>query len=251
MSRRRRMSAAEHTAIKRADQATTRTPWSVEAQFAAGEVHFLWWFIQGSIMDLETRHRLWHAWGMCERHSFGWLSVEAAFRHCYLHSPAIVYAELMARASRAFEVSGPLAGERLARRLRMRGPCLMCDLELGPDSAGGFIAAERVAEGRDLTQLRRFMAESEQHWRGTVCGHCDRTAAPPRCRRHLLLDLAGDSAIDIAAHRALVKQIAVRAERYSMSYRWERRGTDTAEDRAALVSAVGWCSGWNALLSVL
>ncbi|MBI4011012.1 MAG: hypothetical protein HY359_01770 [Candidatus Rokubacteria bacterium] len=38
---------------------------------------------------------------------------------------------------------------------------------------------------------------------------------------------------------------------YSCSFRWECRGTDTAEDQAALVSAVGWCSGWQPWIPLL
>lgn len=245
------MSAPENTAVTNADRASDRAADPLETPLSPGEVHFLWWFIQGSIMEPETRLRLRRAWGMCERHSVAALSAEAAFRYCYLHGPAILYADLMDRAARAFEMTGPLAGPRLARRLRLRGPCLMCELELGPNSLGGFISDERVAEGRDVSRLRTFMAESERHWRGAVCGRCACTASAARCRAHLLLDLDRNPGIELAAHRALIAQIAAHINRYRVSFRWERRGTDTAEDRAALVSAVGWCSGWNALLCVL
>lgn len=61
-----------------------------------GEVHFLWWFMQGSIMDPEMRRHLRLAWGMCDRHGVGALGAEAAFRHGYLHGPAILYAPLRA-----------------------------------------------------------------------------------------------------------------------------------------------------------
>lgn len=245
------MSVPENTAVPNADRASDRPADPFETPLSPGEVHFLWWFIQGSIMELETRLRLRRAWGMCERHSVAALSAEAAFRHSYLHGPAILYADLMDRAARAFETAGPLAGPRLARRLRLRGPCLMCELELGPNSPGGFIPDERFAEGRDLSQMRSFMAESEPHWRGAVCGICACTASAVRCRAHLLFDLERDPAIELAPHRALVSQIAAHVDRYHVSFRWERRGTATAEDRAALVSALGWCSGWNALLCVL
>jgi hypothetical protein len=49
-----------------------------------GEINFLWWFIQGSIMSPSTRDRLWKTWGMCERHTWGFISVEAAFRQGYM-----------------------------------------------------------------------------------------------------------------------------------------------------------------------
>jgi len=90
-----------------------------------GEVHFLWFFIQGSIMVPDTRAQLRRAWGMCRRHSFTLLAVEAAFRHGYLHGPALLYEDLMERALAAFNLRGPLQEIRVAHRLRDTGPCLM------------------------------------------------------------------------------------------------------------------------------
>jgi hypothetical protein len=223
---------------------------SADSVLSAGEVNFLWWFIQGSIMDVETRRALWRAWGMCERHSLAWLSVEAAFRHCYFHGPAIVYAELMAQASRAFALKGPFAGARLIRRLRSRAPCLTCELGIGPESAG-YAPAARVAEGRNLAQLRDFMEVTEAHWRGTVCGSCVGSMAAPRCRIHLLQDLELVPSLSLEPHRELVAKVAEHAGRFDASFRWERRETAVDEDRAALVSAAGWCSGWRALLALL
>jgi len=223
-------------------------PRTVDAPLSPGEVHFLWWFIQGSIMEPETRRRLSRAWGMCERHGVGALAAEAAFRHGYLHGPAILYADLMARAARAFELAGPFAGERLARRLRSRGPCLMCELGFGPDSES-FISRERVEAGRDLSHIRALLTRLERHWRGTVCGRCAGSRAQPRCRVHLIEELGNDPFLDLEPHRSLVYSILEHVERYDASFRWEMQGSDTAEDRASLVSAAGWCSGWGALLS--
>lgn len=219
------------------------------APLSPGEVQFLWWFIQGSVMEPQTRRRLWRAWGMCARHAFAWLCAEASFRHGYLHGPAIVYAELMAQALRALSAPPPLAAARVARRLRDRGRCLMCELGYGPGSRG-FISAARLAAGRDVAALGEFMARSERHWREDVCGVCAGCASAARCRIHLLREVAGGSLSGLAAHRVRLARMAARAARYSDSFRWERRGTDTAEDRAALVSAAGWCGGWSALLGV-
>jgi hypothetical protein len=48
----------------------------------------------------------------------------------------------------------------------------------------------------------------------------------------------------------LVQRIADHIQRYRESFRWEKRGTETVEDRAALISAAGWCSGWRSLLAL-
>ena len=35
------------------------------------------------------------------------------------------------------------------------------------------------------------------------------------------------------------------------SFRWEWHGTATEENRACLIAAVGWCSGWSELLTMI
>lgn len=214
---------------------------------SAGEVHFLWWFMQGSIMEPETRHRLRLAWGMCKRHTLGALGAEAAFRHGYLHGSAILYEDLMERATHAIALGGPLAGPRVARRLRSVAACHMCQLGYGADSQS-FIPWTRVEQGRDLSWLRAFLVESRPHWISTVCGRCSRNGSPVRCRLHLLDDLRDDPLLALDAHRGLVDTIYRRVRRYSASFQWELQGSDTAEDRSGLASAAGWCGGWDLLL---
>jgi len=223
---------------------------TVNPPLSPGEVHYLWWFIQGSIMQPETRRHLCLAWGMCQRHGFGALAAEAAFRHSYLHGQAVLYEDLMERARRAFDVAGPLAGARLARRLRARARCTMCEQGYGPHSQS-FIAPGRVDKGRDLSQIRAFLSASRRYWRETVCGRCAASGAQTRCRVHLLEELRSDPSLDLEPHRALIDSISRHLQRYSASFQWELRGTDTAQDRAALVSAAGWCSGWGALLAIV
>lgn len=223
---------------------------AINPPLSPGEVHYLWWFIQGSVMDPGTRRRLVLAWGMCARHGFGAIAAEAAFRHGYLHGPAILYEDLMERAARALAAAGPLAGARVARRLRARVGCLMCESGYGPQSEG-FISAERLAAGRDLSQIREFLESSERYWRRAVCGRCSASAVEARCRVHLLEDLRRDPDLSLATHRALVENILGHVQRYSRSFGWDAQGTDTEEDRAALVSAVGWCGGWRHLLACL
>lgn len=171
-----------------------------------GEVHFLWWFMQGSIMDPEMRRDLRLAWGMCDRHGVGALGAEAAFRHGYLHGPAILYEDLMERAAQALALCGPLARARLARRLRSRAGCRMCELGYGPHSAS-FIARDRVEQGRNLSPLRAFLSQSRAHWMSTVCGRCSRSAAKVCCRLHLLEALRSDPSLDLDPHRSLVDSI--------------------------------------------
>jgi len=220
------------------------------AALSSGEVNFLWWFIQGSIMDVDVRWSLRHGWGFCDRHTWAWLCVEAAFRHDYLNGPAVLYEDLMARARGAFDITGLLVERRLAHRLRARGPCHLCAQGLGPDSQG-FIAGNRLQLGRDTSHLRAFMKETRPLWRETVCGPCAGSSSPIRCRVHLCAEIERDVLDNLDANRLLVRWIARHIGHYNQSFRWEMRGTDTVKDRAALISAAGWCGGWRGLLAVL
>jgi len=209
-----------------------------------GEVHFLWWFIQGSIMAPTVRESLWKGWGMCERHAWGFIAVEAAFRQGYMHGPAIVYEDLMRQAVRVFDHRNIFKG------LHEKGPCHMCELGYGPHSKGA-ARPDIVKAGRDLTEIRALARRTLPYWHGAVCGRCAGTGSKVRCRRHLIEDLSARKIKDLSMHEQLVRYIARHLGVYTLSFRYEYNGTETEEDVAALISAVGWCSGWETLLEVL
>lgn len=199
-------------------------------------------------MDVATRWKLRRAWGLCGRHAWGALTTEAAFRHGYLHGPAVLYQDLMERALRAFQLRGALQTQRLARRLRATGPCMMCEMRLGSASHGA-AQAERIREGRDPGELFSFAEATRRYWWRTICGRCLDDGSPQRCRPHLLEDLSPGGGGDLVRHRALVKDVLEHLTVYRQSFVWEYHGTETDEDRAALISAVGWCSGWHPWIS--
>jgi len=215
-----------------------------------GEIHFLWWFIQGSIMNPDTRERMRKAWGFCERHAWGWMAVEAAFRTGYLHGPAVLYEDLMERAVIFFDVYGPIQNARVRSRLRNKGPCLMCEEGYGADSKG-IVKPAVVEQGRDLTELRLMAQRTLPYWREAVCGHCAGTASTVRCRKHFLNEAHLGSVKEFHSHKELVTELLSRLVKYARSFQWEFRGTRTEEDTAALIMAVGWCSGWGTLLSIM
>ncbi len=222
-------------------EVTTAEGW----QLSDGEIHYLWWFIQGSIMEPHVRSRLRRAWGMCERHAWGALAVEAAFRSDFLHGPALLYEDLMRRALVALELKGQWRAARLARRLRPAGPCHMCEMGLGSASRG-MARPELIERGRDTGSLRVFAGRTRAYWWKTVCGQCLGDGSSPRCRPHLLEVVSGGGTVALTSHRALVERILKHLTVYARSFRWECRNTEGDEDRAALLSAVGWCSGWPA-----
>jgi hypothetical protein len=87
-----------------------------------GEVNFLWWFIQGSIMNPETWEGLMRGGGFCERHAWVHLSIEMAFRDRYLLGPAILYRALIDRFVRALRRRQPVSPAEAGRRLRSKAP---------------------------------------------------------------------------------------------------------------------------------
>jgi len=56
---------------------------------------------------------------------------------------------------------------------------------------------------------------------------------------------------DLAVHRSELADILEHLTVYARSFRWECHDTETDRDRAALLSAVGWCSGWEAGLALV
>ncbi len=176
--------------------------------------------------------------------------MDAAYRHGWLHGPAVLYEDLMGRALASFDVKGPMKHRRLANQLREKELCLMCDSGLNSQSRG--MGNPTVMEsGRDTGWFSSFALENRAHWQGLLCGRCAGSESPHRCRRHLIEDLSSGLIEDLSPHLALVGYIAEKVAKYSRSFRWELRGTDTQEDRASPMSAVGWCSGWGILLKVL
>jgi hypothetical protein len=210
-----------------------------------GEIHFLWSFMDGSIMNPETRWRLRYGWGMCQRHAFGWVSMEATFRPSILMGPVILYEDIMERAVQAFRARGPGQGLRVAWGLRERGPCLMCELDYGPDSKAAAADERALKHGRELQNIRSFALATEPWWQPAVCGVCAGSDSPALCRGHLREALLRGGAVDLERQRTLAESILRHLSSFSRGLTWDYRGTDTVEDRAALVSAIGWCGGWQ------
>ncbi len=215
-----------------------------------GEIHYLYWYIQGSIMDPEIRQGLRRAWGFCERHAWAAMLVEAAFRPTFLHGPAMLYEDIMSRAAPAFDLFGPLQTLRLRINLRDRAPCLMCEMGYGPGKEGK--ASQDVIErGANASHLRAFAGKTKEHWAKTVCGICSGSGSSQRCRRHLMEDATNGVVDLLSSHRDLVTYVHNHLLAYARSFVWGYHGTETDEDKAALITSIGWCSGWKPLLQII
>ncbi len=218
-----------------------------------GEVDFLWWFIQGSIMDPDVRARLYAHWGMCARHSLAFFAVEAAFRPHLIHGCAIVYGELLLRGANALSDRGlhSLVPDSVLRHLlHVSGPCHMCALGYH-DRSEGNAPPDRVAQGRDMGNARRFAEDNRGGWLPHVCGRCAGRDFPALCRPHLLEAMEhGDSHVARTQY-ARLDMLHTHLANFENSFRWDRRDSDTEEDRGALIAAIGWCAGWSELLRTL
>lgn len=196
------------------------------------------------------RNELRKAWGMCERHAWAALFVEAAFRSDFMHSAVLLYEDLMEIAVRALNARGAAKLFRIRLTLNESSPCIMCKMGIGPHSKA--IAREELIEtGKNLSNIIQFSRKTMNYWKETVCGICADQRSPIRCRKHLLEDLSKITDLVMESQRNMVNYIFKHLSHYSRSFRWEFRGTEMDDDRAALISAVGWCSGWRPLLSIL
>jgi len=215
-----------------------------------GEIHFLWWFIQGSIMTPETRNALLRGFGFCERHAWVNLSVEMAFRKRHFLGSVILYRALVEKAVQAIQARKRRGLRSPLNRLQAAGPCFLCALNIGHAGAGAAPPA-RLERGRDSSGLRSFAARLAPLWLPQVCTDCANEAGTPaRCRPHLLAALKSDNPIDLSRVGPTLQELAVRLGRYEKSF-VAGEGQPSDQDRAALIAAVGWCSGWRPLLGLL
>jgi len=218
-------------------------------QLSDGEIHYLYWFIQGSIMVPNIRRRLRRAWGFCERHAWGYILVEVAFCRGFMHGASLLYEDLLFLGLSAFNIKGPLKNWRVMKNLISRGPCPMCEMGFGPYSKG-IVRSEIIERGRDITELYALARKTETYWEKTICGRCTGNKSDNRCRRHLIEDISNGLTDQLSNNKALIDYIYCHISLYHRSFRLEFQGSQTEEDMSALISAVGWCSGWKTFLSI-
>jgi hypothetical protein len=126
----------------------------------------------------------------------------------------------------------------------------MCDMGL-TSASRGIARPELIVQGRDLNSFRAFADRTKDYWERVACQRCCGNDGQPRCRLHLMERIARADFVDLAGERRFIEHILKHVTAYARSFRWECRNTETDEDRAALISAVGWCSGWSAFIQVV
>jgi hypothetical protein len=226
---------------------------SPDLSITDGEINFFWSFIQGSVMIPETRNALLRAYGFCERHAWVHLSVEMSFRKRHFLGPVILYHALIEKSVQEVQTRQHVSLRPPMRRLRPTGSCFLCALNINNAGAGASSRA-RLDRGRDSNRLRDFATGLAPLWRPNVCAVCSNEprniVGASRCRRHLLTDLKLQKPVDLSCQQGMLQELSRRLARYEKSF---VAGADepTDQDRASLISAIGWCSGWRPLLALL
>ena len=216
-----------------------------------GEVNFFWSFIQGSLVNPETWNRLLHSYGFCERHAWIHMSIEMAFRDEYLLGPTILYGALIEKALSALRIVPRIGGYSIERRLRPDDACLLCKLNI-KEAPPGACSKNRLDRGRSTHRLQTFAFDLEPLWSSRVCDSCrDQDGGSKNstisCRKHLLADMRTRRRIDLSRQQDSLQELYALLMRYQKSFLAAGRAASDHE-RAALIAAIGWCSGWRPLL---
>jgi 8-oxo-dGTP pyrophosphatase MutT (NUDIX family) len=214
-----------------------------------GEVNFIQGFVHDGSIGAECGLQLVRYWGYCERHAWVSLAVEMSLLHGFCSRSATLYTDVLRQGIAALSPEYHRRPRAVAKALKESGTCMICSAN--PRGRGLLTVAE-LAKAKDVSSLRSLAEGSAQFWASDCCPHCINGATHGHlCRRHLIeaLDIGTPSNLD-ADHRHLVNVLA-RLENFAWSFSWDFRGIDGPEDRAALISAIGWCSGWSSLGAII
>ncbi|MGO8840237.1 MAG: RNA pyrophosphohydrolase [Methyloceanibacter sp.] len=207
-----------------------------------GEVNFIQGFVHDGSIGAECGLQLMRHWGYCERHAWVSLTVEMSVLHGFCSRSASLYLDILQQASTALAGNNQRA---VAKQLRESGSCMICNAK---PTRRGLLSAAELSEAKDPTRLRSFVKESALFWSSDCCPRCINGVTNGRlCRRHLIEVLNEGASPDLEDERKHLLNVLARLENYAWSFSWGFRGIDGPEDRGALISAIGWCSGWSSL----
>ena len=211
-----------------------------------GEVNFIDGFMHDGSIGAESGLQLMRYWGYCERHAWVSLAVEMSALHGFCSRSASLYTDILQQGSAA------LAGNNrrvVTKQLREGGSCMICTAN---PRWRGLLSRAELAEAKDTLPLRDFAQGCAPFWRQDCCPRCiTGVTGGHMCRRHMSEALSEGASLDLANERKYLMNMLARLENYAWSFSWGFRGLDGPEDRAALISAIGWCSGWVSLGAVI
>lgn len=227
--------------------ATLPLPRDVRLTLSIAETKQLWWFLDGAIMNVGTRHKLWASWGLCPQHSWAHAAMEIENRGGRPFSTAILLEDLAARAVRSLRRTERLPWRMTRSQLRGTGECFTCDyqrLERSNHDPMGLQAEQRRASA--MVRTRELLTASEDEWRRRSCPSC-LGGEGPVCRLHILLE-------GVEPPRGLLRQtvedLSRRLHVFNRSMTWHGPQASAAE-RASWVEGLGWMYGWRYPAEVL
>jgi putative (di)nucleoside polyphosphate hydrolase len=212
-----------------------------------GEVNFIQGFVHDGSIGAECGLQLMRFWGYCERHAWVSLAAEMSILHGFCSRSATLYADILRQGVAAL---APNYRQRaVAKALSESGTCMICSAN---PTRRGLLSVSELTKAKDPARLRRFAEKSELYWRSDCCPRCINSVTGGHlCRRHLIEALNEGAPLHLEEERAHLRNILARLENYAWSFSWGFRGIDGPEDHAALISAIGWCSGWSSLAVVV
>jgi hypothetical protein len=211
------------------------------------DINSLWSY---GIVNAATWETLIGAWGFCERHAWVYLNVEMAVGRGHLFGPTIFYGVLLQEALRAFRPQRFVSRSWIVLQLRATKDCLLCNA-LSKHQPRRAPWRPHLDQARNTSKLCSFALAVTPQWRNWVCARCVDQEGENRCRRHLLADISAGKPANFSAQQAMLQQLAAQIAHYERSFTPKFHESATDEDRAALIAAIGWRSGWAPLLGLL
>jgi hypothetical protein len=214
-----------------------------------GEANCILGFIHDGSIAAEPWHQLMGAWGYCEHHAWASLAVEMSALEGFVSRSAFLYLDLLRQAVAILAPKASRTRRVVARRLAAHNPCMLC--EINPRRRGWLSDAE-LSKAKDQTRLRQFAESLAPLWQVNYCPQCNGAERGGRlCRRHLEATIRANQSVNLDDDYQYLSNLLMHVETYAKSFMWAHRDSEGPDDRAALLSAIGWCSGWSNLAALV
>lgn len=215
-------------------------PSAPELDLTPAEVKQLWWFFDGSVNTVETRHHLWDSWGFCPRHTWAFAIASLEMRGTFFQ-PSVLYEDLVGRAARS--VAHKHRRGAVANAMKPGASCLTCDYCATARTDPGFVGKTDLVNQRE--EFSQAVARLAPIWQPRSCPECLGGDGPP-CRPHLLAGRA-EPPDDLADRLAALHR---RLDHFHRSMTWQGPEA-TDEDQASIFEVLGFFAGWQVLALVL
>lgn len=209
--------------------------------FSVSEIKQLWSFLDGAIMNVDTRHHLWKSWALCSRHAWCYVVTEVEIRGGQPFSTAILYEDLIGRAARTVSRITLVSWGMVAARLEPQANCFACDYVEA--SKGWWRDEETEKQRQRVNTLARTLPLLESHqeiWRQRACPLC-LGGSGLICRQHLI---SGHEPNDRAEFADSLASLKHRLRVFVKSMTADGKHA-TPEESVSWVEGVCWFTGWG------